>query len=243
MKKMLFLMPLIFLVACYSTIEKHVAVQGVVIDKLSFLTMDGKSTFEAKQKIWQNDSAFIQEVNTAVSNTTDGIRKTIYEPIFYRYMSIKTKLYFDYYHFSDTAVSFRNNTLPDTFILDNVLNSTINFANERRFPIKSIPRVLGDTIVDKKNYTKVWFQTNFSDTNRVYYIGLIEKGCTNYFRSKESYYSKQLGGCLVCIWEYYDNNTYPSVRSDYEHIADTLTQEELKVFAAWERNAKNYKSP
>jgi hypothetical protein len=243
LKNMLILITLIQLFSCKADTSGETT-QLVYMHNTKFLTEKGSVTFLGMKKIWQKDSVFIQCVYTSVSSSVDGIQgATAYEPLLYRYMDIRSKFYFDYYHFSDTAVCFRTGKLASELITDNTHNLTINLANESRFPIKSMPVVLGDTIIDNERFKKIRFNTLYSDTSRTYCIGLIKTGCTNYFKSKESYYSKQLGGCLVCIWEYYDNNTYPSVRSDYEDVADTLSAEELKVFAAWERNAKNYKSP
>lgn len=160
-----------------------------------------------------------------------GSEKWRRDVIGYIFADFRTQTYYWYRHFSNTARIIKATRECDT---KKGGSGWCLFNSEPRQPDKSIP--LTDTVLDGiKCHRQLGYFLNNGDT------GLIE---TMYYVSEAErplpYYGKTVVNGKRFSFIRLDNFSVASKLRDYSTMEITsrnLTKKELKVFAAWKRNA------
>jgi hypothetical protein len=187
--------------------------------------------------IWYKNKLFIQEIKKVETyRDTNGVttRKT---PIaYYLFMDRKSKSFYHYSSFSDTARIIDKYILPDTAVMRGV--GGWPFYRNWDINITDSIKTLTDTVINKIAYRRAQFPiiSNGFLTTIVAYQRCDRIGSVFQF-------DKNLGnklGCPVTRIDYLPSSVDPTpISSEINFLRDTLTKTELKVFDAWERNARN----
>ncbi|WP_148661226.1 hypothetical protein [Flavisolibacter tropicus] len=189
--------------------------------------------FSGHTKVWYQDSLAIEEI-TIIRITTDTADRQTVENVLSHYIFIDLRSRsFDYYHtFSDTARPFKQYRDNNPMLLD---DGWIYF-NEHSLQYDGPYTALEDTLINNTPYKRIRFPRLKGKTP-------FETTC--YFQSDrplglfslDKTFSTQQGCPLTRVEDIPVGKSNP--RSfEINFLADTLTEQELKVFAAWEKNAK-----
>jgi len=186
-------------------------------------------------KIWQKDSFVIEEVR--VIRMVSNLNKTETEFVLdrYRFNDLRKRQVYEYLHFSDTAKSIKKYSLDGEI---KVIGSW-NFQNKRRFDYKGKPENLPDTTIDGIKYQRL--RLNIDKIKNVFLVDCYFQCDRNEnFFTLDAELSKTIGCPLVKVFSYSPmKNDQPS-SNELKFLADTLNDEELKVFAAWEKYARDH---
>ncbi|MBN8673228.1 MAG: hypothetical protein J0L56_03780 [Chitinophagales bacterium] len=209
--------------------------QGKLLVTTHFYDKNGQITFTHYLRIWYKDSIVIEE-NTGVNTVTDEKNKTTvtYPIISYRFIDLKNKMLYDYKTFSDTAALINKAILPDSLMTD----IGWSFYSEKAPIIHGIPESLSDTMIGNVNYKRARFSYTWHNLQKDFIIGYFRcDGKGNMF-SLEKAYSRSLNCRMAKYYAYKIGITAPVASKEVDYISNSLTAEELRVFAAWEKNAK-----
>jgi hypothetical protein len=231
---------LIFIVSCTS--QNKFTKAGVIRYTAKFydsLTQQYTSeTIFPDMKVWYNKELFIEEIKTVETyRDTNGVttRKT---PIaYYLFMDRNSKSFYHYSSFSDTARILDKYILPDTAVMRGV--GGWSFYRNWDLEIAGSLKTLDDTVINKIAYRRVrlpimsnGFLVTITAFQRCDRIGSVFQ------------FDKNLGnklGCPVTRVDYLPSSEDPTpISSELNFLRDSLSKEELKVFAAWEKNIKKY---
>lgn len=233
----LFVLLLFNFLACKP--DKRVVDSGVVINKIQVL--DSGSTLSnlhanltIDSKIWYKDSLAIEAI-TLTRFITDTSGKQTFETIIkhYVYMDPRTKSFYYYKNFSDTAKIIKKYAGIDSFERD----GGWNFYSEKNIEFTGIPAVLSDTIIEHVNYKRVKFNTKKEKYNYTS-IGFFRCDKMGTMFKLDKVYSDKIQCPLVKVYDF-PKDGGRGMSKEINFISDTLTENELKVFNAWEKNAKH----
>lgn len=195
--------------------------------------------YERDSKRWFKDSFIIQEC-PAVKFMLDSLGKEYYRTFVngYLFIDVRNRVYYQYNSFSDTATIQKK-----YFEVDNAKGSLAfkfwvykDFIDLRNiFPV-------ADTVFNEKKYKRYREQKVYPTPegnekgDYTYYLDCGEKN--TFFTYNKAL--TEMTGCpmLRSHWYSSDNNT--EWFNELIYISTSLTSEELKVFAAWEKNLKKF---
>lgn len=192
-------------------------------------------------KIWYKDSIIIQEITGLyISRDTKGQEVREIKSEFYIFIDLPSRSFYKYSTFTDTSKIVKKYTQPDSLKIE----GGWNFYAPFELPKASPPQILADTIIDGVNYKRLSLFYYYK--NRIDSIPRIVESM-GYFRCDKSgtmfkldiTYSKKMGCPLVRLDYHLSEDEKIRSSSQVEFVRNTLTSEELKVFNAWEKNAKN----
>ena len=193
-------------------------------------------------RIWYCDSMVIQEVKSICTHQATNEHPVLTATtVYYLFSNLRTGEVYRYPTFTDTVKAFYRAIATDS-------NCTISY---RKFPetedftgIK--PRLFfSDTLIGTVLYCRVK-TTNTLLTER----GPVEKTVCLYqhgkhnegFFSPEAWRGVQPGSMLLRFETVYHPSVFATELEEYICLNQTLTRHELRVFAAWKRNARKYGS-
>lgn len=221
------------LLSCKS--EKAISNSGVISEKLQVLdsTLNLHPALTIESKIWYRDSLAIEEILLTRFITDTSGKKTIETVVkHYTFIDPHTKSFYYYKNFSDTAKIIKKYAGVDSFTID----GGWNFYSERDIEYSGIPVILSDTVVDKVNYKRISFSTKMGLHNSVS-IGFFRCDKKSTMFKFDKSYSDKLGCPCVKVYDYPKQGR--GMSREINFLSDTLSENELKVFAAWEKNAKD----
>jgi len=197
--------------------------------------------YSKDRKLWFRDSLVIGEVIQVNTNTIhEGaeVRET-WEGIVagYVFMDLRKKSYYEYASFSDTARLIDKYRQPDTgevkggwkfFSKNNIINSE---------NLESLPDTVMDGITYRrvKSYIIYTTEKSYVRVNQTGYLRCDKKNSV--FRIDNPFSEKM--GCPLVREDLIDSTKQQGISFDTEFLPGKLTPAELKVFTAWERNARN----
>ncbi|MEI9944860.1 MAG: hypothetical protein WDN26_11630 [Chitinophagaceae bacterium] len=154
----------------------------------------------------------------------------------YTFMDLRKKSYYEYANFSDTAA------INDKYLHPSSGKSKDgwHFFSEEDVIDPENREFITDTIINGVKYKRA---KSFSIVNGTSGEEKIIK--TGYFRcdKKETFFSmdkplSRIVGYPMLRLDSYSPSTQIALSQEIEFISDKLTAKELKVFEAWEKNAK-----
>lgn len=218
--------------SCYST--GQISNRNIVQVITHFYDAKGKKNFTHYLKIWYNDSIAIQEIRGVTTVTSSKDTTVTYPLLFYRYMDLRSKMIYDYTSFSDTASLIEKASLPDSLLY----GPGWSFYSEKAPKIQGTPELLTDTVIDNISYRRAKFTYTWYDPKKIFLVGYFRcDGKGNMF-SLEKDFSRKWNCTMVKSFTYKFGMTIPYGSKEVEFLSEELTKEELKVFKAWERNAR-----
>ncbi|MDB5206678.1 MAG: hypothetical protein JWR72_1753 [Flavisolibacter sp.] len=180
------------------------------------------------------DSMVIAERHGLFTETDSKNRETWRrEVIGYTFIDFRTKTFYDYSHFSDTARVIKTMRQP----AKGRVEGGWNFFDPPQQPPNSV--ALSDTVLDgvKCSRLKVFF-TKDSDTTIIktmYYVSEAE--CPLAYYGKTTVQGKRFSYIRTDDFDVASGlKTYHSM----DITSNTLSKKELRIFAAWKRNAKKH---
>lgn len=208
---------------------------GLVVSKLKFFDTVAyryidNQIYWPDHKIWYKDSMVIEEISGIYIKTdTAGQEWRKVEVLHYTFIDLRSRSFYDYITFSDTARIIKQYTQPDSL---GVPGGSF-FYVPRDLTITEPVQVFTDTVIENIIYKRI----KFSNGNRssIGYLQCDRKGTLFQFYKL---YGEKVGCPMVRIDDLSTPESPISTSSQVDFVIDHLTQEELKVFSAWERNAK-----
>lgn len=211
---------------------------GRLINNFQFFdTATGQPGISMRTSIWYKDSLAIEEIIVTKINTDTNHKTTIdCEVMHYVFIDLKTGFFYQYAHFSDTAKlmsSYRS--LKDAKSPQWLWDFRYN---KRAKPIKPL-QVLPDTVIAGIVYQR---QKWINDIGKGPYATIKYLRCD--LKGLLITLQKEVGDdspCPVVISHNQNKKgTRPENGAHLEFISDKLSEEELSVFDAWEKYAKQH---
>jgi hypothetical protein len=231
-----------FIISCEKKIIKK-SKQGVLHSTINVYDSNLKSTKNLTElpgefKIWFKDSFIIEEIKfTKISSNNDEtkINRLVHH---YTFIDLKNGVYYDYKSFTDAAALMRKYSRYDK---DFVFG--LDFYNSIKVKLNSPLQVIDDTTINKIFYKR--YRASFKSLDTTVSIPTM---AIVYCRPDlDSFLLDSRRGLDIKVpfpitrIDYLPTKINPSVISyEAKIVADTLSFFELKVFNAWEKNAKEH---
>ena len=186
-------------------------------------------------RIWYKDSLVIEEIKLIRFMTdTAGKKSTDVTVTHYTFVDLKSKSFYDYKNFSDSAGMVKKYSQPDSI----PVNGGWNFYFKRDVEYIGSPQIVDDTIMSEIRYKRVKFNTQ---KGKNVYISIGYFRCDkigSMFKFDYSYSDKM--GCPLVKIDEFPVTKGNRMGAEIDFISDTLSEKELKVFDSWEKNEKKY---
>lgn len=202
--------------------------QGVVIVHRYLFEPD--ITIGVSFKILYIDNRSIQQIPQLNIIEDSSGKKTYTKILYYSYLNPDKNVCYNYRNLSDTARILKYYTDIDSVDID----GGWNFYSNKNLQYDSSTN-LNDTVINGINYNRIRLDKKING-NSIYfhvYLRCDKKGTLiKFFKPL----SDQIGCPVVRIDTYQRNRLTTS--GEIQFLSDKLSQEELKVFDAWEKNAE-----
>jgi hypothetical protein len=164
----------------------------------------------------------------------DTETKVSFKVLKYRYIDLRKKAWYDYRTFSDTAKIIKQGPLPDSVFTDDGWA----FYSAKALQIEGSPQSLSDTIIEGVNYHRAKFHLIRQDPRRNFEIGYLIADKNKSMFSLEMPYSKSINCVMTKIYSFNSSKSWPYVLTELLQRSNSLTDQEIGVFKAWENNDK-----
>jgi hypothetical protein len=197
-------------------------------------------TFWQNPRIWYKDSLAIEEIKQMSTDEDPFGNETKTVSIrHFTFIDIKTRSLYDYTSFSDTAKLIRKYTQSDSIP---VPGGWTFYGEAKELSGFEPPENLSDTMIDNVLYKRVkliYINPTSQEKIREESIAYFRCDIKNIMFSLVKNISKKNGCPCVRKDQIPTSLKNPvAVSLQIEFVANKLTPEELKVFDAWEKNAK-----
>jgi len=152
---------------------------------------------------------------------------------YYIFIDLSTRTFYEYKTFSDTAAIVKQYKQPDTALL----HAGVNFYSPKHMDYVSTPRALSDTTIDNIQYKRIRFERSVREYNYSS-IGFFRCDTTE---ASFRFWKYDGEKCPMTRYDVFKTGDQPYTSAEFNFIKTSLTPEEEKVFAAWERNARDGK--
>ena len=194
-------------------------------------------SFMPEMNIWVKGNLVIQEIKVINTTDSDGVITRETPVAYYLFMDRKSKTFYNYSSFSDTARILDKYTQADTAEIRGL--GGWSFYKKRDLKITDSLQPLSDTTINNIIHKRFKFKLKTSNNESlvIIYLRCDKKGTVLLF---DKTLSEKLG-CPIVRLDYLPTPQNPSpVSSEIVFLRDSLSKEELKVFDAWEKNIKKY---
>ena len=235
----LFYFPFILISSCFS--QRDLTKEGVV----QLISRDYDNTkrdfiiesFMPDMNIWFKGDFVIEEIKTIKTTDSNGFRTRQTPVAYYLFIDRKSKAFYNYSSFSDTAAILDKYIQEDTVEIKGL--GGWSFYRSRNLNITDSLRRLSDTTINNIVYGRV--QLILKSSNRlltpIAYLRCDKKGTTFLF---DKNLSEKLGCPIVRLHNLPTSKNPKPVSTEIVFVRDSLSKAELKVFHAWEKNLKKY---
>jgi hypothetical protein len=222
------------------------AKEGVVVVKVRGFDTASNSYLPfpniADQRKWYKDSLVIEEIYRIYqyNDPNDNITWDI-KVIRYTFLDLRTWDIYEYGSFSDTAKMIRKCPAGDSGCIRQCWRFWDKYGFMRAYGTLS---PLPDTTIDGERFKRVLRKVvdnvpGGKNELLTYAYFCIDK--KDKLIAFDYPYSKFMGYPLMKFEEINPSSPHLNAYGEVEYLPRGLTAQELKVFAAWERNAKAYK--
>lgn len=230
----------LYFCGCYTTTTANIKSGIISYHKTIFDTSTNK--FEDRDlipptRICYKDSIIIQPSFSIEFLDYNGYEKGKTNIDHYSYIDLKTRAVYDYSSFSDTAKFIKKYILPDSVNL----SGGWSFWRKGLSFFSDSSHSLPDTIINQVSYQRVINKRVYADSikGNTTYINLGYIRCDKkqmLFHIDRTYDDSH--DCPIVRFEYMVTG-YPWMKYEIEFVKESLSKEEMKVFATWEKYAKN----
>ncbi len=193
--------------------------------------------FLGSSLIWYRDSTVVMSiprVRFASKNNEPAVRSDTI--MHYLFIDLKSKSFYQYGTFTDTAALQKSYWQPDSLYID----GGWNFYYDKNVVMLHKPEQVEDTIISAVNYKRVKFTTLENESRGGYSIGYIRCDRGRSMFSREKNYSDSINCSMDIIESYNKITNNKEVTTSTEFLRDLLNEEEIKVFDTWEGYAKKH---
>lgn len=195
-------------------------------------------------KVWYMDCLIIQEAGLVhINEDTNSIETWYSDVLYYTFIDLRTRSFYRYSSFSDTATMIKCcYTQADSVPVGGGWNFYYHPAPKK--VINTLP--MSDTIIDNKVYKRAFSSPNSSEDSsserevrKIYYFDCSRE---NSMFTINYNISKLFDNCPLVRIEYLPNKSEDNFMaiSFVEFLADTLTENEIKVFNVWKEKSKKF---
>ncbi len=209
--------------------------RGVVLNIAREYHPDSKQLYSIEifpdLKIWFKDSLAIEEIKRVHQTQFDDNVTVIDSIHHYSFIDLRTKAVYEYTSFSDTATLIRKYVHADSIPFE---RWGFWIPTDLKIEVKC---ALPDTLINKVYYKrlKLVLKQNNQD---IQYVGFLRCDKKGTMFDLVNGFSDKVGCPLVRLDVILSSYPPYPLSNEIKFVSDTLSQEELKVFAAWEKNAK-----
>lgn len=207
--------------------------EGCVLNKMSKYSNDQIPGFVSLAKTWFRNNELIQEVKRVHFHTDTNNVQTVSDILqYYTYINYDTHTFSLYHNFSDTAKPFNN-----YFTLDSLFKKgTSDFFKLSQSELPDVLKIekMSDTIINSINYERKKYLRKKRGED---YASVIYFRCDTPM-SKFSFFRNIIDSCSpLKIFDYNANGVLEN-SNENDFISFILSENEKKVFSAWEKNNK-----
>ncbi len=227
----IYLLFIILFIKC-DVVGEH---QGVVRVQQSMMNVDSlgsSSTLEMGYRILFRDEKSIQEVPLLEMVSDSSGTKSIVKIKHYSYLDPDNNVCYNYRNFSDTATVLNYFSNIDSVNID----GGWNFYSASPFEYDSAKNIT-DTVVNDVSFGRIRLDKKINNNEiyfQLYYRCDKKQSLIKIFK----HISDSIGCPIFKVETYYKNKLFS--KREIEYISGTLSQNEQKVFDAWEKNIKLY---
>jgi hypothetical protein len=232
----------LFLSSC--TAQRSSLNSGVVLVKTRFYDTTTHQYVPAPMfrdnTMWYKDSLVIQEIDHIYQYTDENkivTWKVVVER--YKFLDLRTREIFEYHTFSDTAKLIKKCAYNDSNCIKECWKFWTDYDNMKNGNLTQ----LSDTLINKVQYKRVITVQNIETEKGLLEftkVAYLQCDIKNPIITFNPVFSKKTGCALVRIDEINQPKIYTDTRTELEYFQRKFTIEEERVFASWERNAKEY---
>lgn len=232
-----------FLTSCYVQRREN---SGVVLITTKFYDTAIKDYITIRdygppQKVWYRDSFAIEEVvGISIKEDSLGYQTRTIAVSYYTFMDLRTRAFYRYASFSDTAAIIKKYVGPDSTGVDGPWNFYIRhgefFDDSREKPLDTVindityKRITGYRIYKAPEYPE--------DSIKVFQIGYLRCDKKETMFRFTRAFEKKADCPLVRVDDIISPMLYGIHSDQIDFVADKLNSDELKVFDKWQKNAK-----
>jgi hypothetical protein len=239
---MLFFMIQLFS-GCYA--QKNCNTCGVVVVKERFFdTATNKYVLMANSRdwnIWYKDSLVIQEVLHIYQNEDPKGEITFrVEVERYKFINLRTREIYEYKNFSDTAGIIKKCLPNDSSCIGECWKFWNNYDMFKGLTVYRI----SDTLINGITYSRLKSSENIiTEKGKLLFTRIAYLRCDiKWPLIRFSPGTSRDKRCAIVKFEELNQpKIYTDAYAEIEYLPRPLSQNELRIFLAWEKNAKNYR--
>jgi hypothetical protein len=188
-------------------------------------------------RILIRDSTAIQECQR-VNFQVDTANREVWEVTtpFYTFTDLRTKSHYEYSTLSDTARILRKYSQPDSVMLDCGWNFWYYHDVVAKDSLLTLPDTTIGGVTFKRMKSDKWIEYEGEKMRSltIMYMRCDKKGTIIHLdrRFDEKY------SCPLVMYEYKVGTKFPWIKEELEYTTSPFSEDELRVFAAWEQNAR-----
>ncbi|MBL7733522.1 MAG: hypothetical protein JNM88_20300 [Chitinophagaceae bacterium] len=191
--------------------------------------------WDITERVWVKDVFAIEESRMIKITSNSKGDSTTFPVMFYRYTNLKTSEVYEFHSFSDTA------TLIRKYLQNGTIRTTggWGFHLKRDLSREDTIRYFPDTLINQQVFKHGFFTRTMGGI--CYNIDawfLTSQRITLFSLDETSY--KSTGVPMVGYHLHPQGKIGLEAMMDITFIADTLTAQEERIFAAWEKYAKQH---
>lgn len=185
-------------------------------------------------KIWFKDSFAIEEVRQLnIEEGSKGVTCQSYDVLFYRFNDLRKGFIYEFSQFKDSAKLLRKYSSHDSI----TSIGGWGFHSIRHWDYQGITERMSDTLINRTLFKRAKIYRSVKDIPYVIFCYFnCDKNGTVFNMDPDL--SKSVGCPLTKIYWSTPQKKGLHMTSEVKFLADTLTAEESKVFAAWEKFAQ-----
>ena len=219
------------IIAC--SVNKPTSSSGIILLKKRFFNVETKTLEKDPSiedlKIWYKDSLVIQETRKLIVNKDINGRTTMRAVIgHYTFIDLKTKSFYEYGSFTDTASLLNKYSQPDSV----GITGGWNFYNAKKMIYRENLNSLSDTMINGLTYMRITSYI-YPEKDRTD----LKYTQTGYLRcdKKNALFHYDMGidekfGCLLVRVDLQFEPYNKWMSSEIEFLTDTLSSQEVKIF-------------
>lgn len=235
---------LLLILSCKA--QPPVASGGLVIVQSAFYRPETKSFVRSETdwpdiRTWYKDSMVIEGFSKIMGHTSaDGNYRRWIEPNGYTFIDLCTKSFYHYKTFTDTAklvAKWEQNDSAAFYKYGGIWRFYNEKSPRTMTPVRE-PTPLADTLIGGVLYKRLTFPIangRGGEAWRTAYFRCDKKETMFRF---EKVLSKRVGCPMTRFEGPPEGETQFALSDEIKFVREHLTAEEMKVFAAWEKNAK-----
>jgi hypothetical protein len=205
---------------------------GIVNVEFQLYTKLATPGFKQSHRVWYKDNRAIKEIKVTKFKTDENDKQTVEEAVkYYLFANLDSNFFYEYDTFSDTASLkrkyFEKETTKATDATELYFKKNIDYSGT--------PEPLTDTTIENIVYKRIRFKRKLGKDD-VFTIAYFRCDIENPLFVINRYSGQNCP--IVKVYDYPPGLSGPVESLEVKHLSDTLTPEEIKVFQAWERNAR-----